>query len=604
MKKTPKVRPGRIARRLGLHFTVQFFMIWLSVLATIFVALFVVLYYTGNEQLKSASPPEMLESLSLETIIENGSVELPDLWPQQLQKRGFWLQIIGAGGQAVYAANVPSDVPKQYSAAELLRVADTHRLGRYKMTTLYEELLGERNLYLLGQRDLNAEKLEEWFGAYSEKGRIAASAEKRLAGEARRLGAALRIFDGSGTEVQRFETDPDREVPSALDLVKIRSAPGTADIGLAYYYDPKSGYTWMLEWPKADTESPKQPMFNLVLKVSGLVGAAILLLTLGLAAWHGYRYGGPLLLFMRGFERMGRGEYEQVFTEKERRKIYRKNGRFRARYKLYREVIAGFSDMAGKLAGARDERIRLEQSREEWMTGISHDLRTPLTSVQGYGHLLESGQFSWSGQELRDMGGTIREKSAYMLELLQDFSLTFELKNQVPGEQLEPLELNEFVRRAALRYVNDATLPGLSLGFEESGRPVEIQANAKWFQRLLDNLISNAIKHNPAGTEIILGLRQERSEAVVTVQDNGAGMDKETQARLFDRYYRGTNTDEGADGAGLGMSIAHAIAAAHQGTIRVESEPGRGTTITLSFPVSRSLPENPDAPPRAGQSGR
>ena len=248
--------------------------------------------------------------------------------------------------------------------------------------------------------------------------------------------------------------------------------------------------------------------------------------------------------------------------------------------------------MADKLAFARNERLRLEQSREEWMTGISHDLRTPLTTVQGYGHLLESGQFSWSEDELREVGGTIREKSTYMLELLQDFSLTFELKNHTPGEKLEPLELNEFVRRAVLRYVNDATLQNVVFDFEESPASLRILANPKWFQRLLDNLISNAVKHNPPGTEITLSVISEGELAFIIVRDNGVGMDAETQSRLFDRYYRGTNTDEGSDGAGLGMSIAYAVVAAHKGTILVESSIGEGTIIKLTFPRLASPDSN------------
>ncbi|QDH22781.1 sensor histidine kinase [Saccharibacillus brassicae] len=591
MNKPPRVRTGRLARRLGLHFTAQFFMIWLSVLTTIFVALFVLMYYLSSDQLQTGTPEAILDSLSVETIVESGSVELPEAWPRQLQKRGYWLQIVDARGEIAYAANVPKDVPDRYSAARLLRIADTHRLGSYRMTTMYEDFYGQRSLYMLGQLDLNESKLQDWFTRYSESGRLRSSAEAEIGGEVQRLGASLRVLDENGRTVQKYgaEAKQNFEGEEALELVRIRSAPGTADTGLSYHYDTESGYTWLLESPRAEAESPRQPMLRLILTVSGIVGGAILLLTLALAAWHGYRYGGPLLLFMRGFERMGRGEYEHVFTDKERRKIFRKNGRFRARYKLYGEVIAGFSDMAGKLAGSRDERRRLEKSREEWMAGISHDLRTPLTSVQGYGHLLESGQFSWSEQELRDMGGTIREKSAYMLELLQDFSLTFELKNHTPGERLEPLELNEFVRRAVLRYVNDATLPGTSFGFEESGGPVTILANAKWFQRLLDNLISNAVKHNEPGTPITLSLRQAGNDAVIDVRDEGSGMDEQTQARLFDRYYRGTNTDEGVDGAGLGMSIAHAVVTAHKGTISVDSKPGRGTRITLVFPAAPDI---------------
>ncbi|MCM3781603.1 HAMP domain-containing histidine kinase [Neobacillus mesonae] len=593
MKKQAKIKRSRIARRLGFHFTLQFFTIWLLVLAIVFISLFAIMYYIGNEQLKTDAPSDMLDSLSVETLIEGDNVDLPSFWPDQLEQKGYWLQIVDENGQEVYAANVPENLPEHYSAADLLRISDTRRLNEYRVTTLYEEFMGSRNLYLLGRKDADGTRLEEWYEQYANIGRVPDPAAGMLGEIAEAYGVSLIVVDENGQIVQNLGLPFDNKTYGALDLIEMRQQPGKSSAEISYHYDPASGYTWLLERPRSGEEQQNQPIFRTMLIVSIIIGVAILLLALGLAIWHGYRYGGPLLLFMRGFERMGRGEYEQVFTGKERRKIFKKNGRFRARYKLYHEVIAGFSDMADKLALARSERLRLEQSREEWMTGISHDLRTPLTTVQGYGHLLESGQFSWSEEELREIGGTIREKSTYMLELLQDFSLTFELKNHTPGEKLEPLELNEFVRRAVLRYVNDAALQNVIFDFEESRTPLDILANPKWFQRLLDNLISNAMKHNPPGTEIVLSVLREGDLAIVTVHDNGVGMDEETQARLFDRYYRGTNTDEGIDGVGLGMSIAYAVVAAHKGTITVESTIGEGTLIKLTFPaLTNSTCEN------------
>lgn len=592
MKKQAKKIHSRFTRRLGLHFTIQFFTIWLLVLAIVLISLFTIMYHIGNEQLKTDIPSDVLDSLAIETTIEGDSVELPSFWPGQLEQKGYWLQIVNESGREVYNLNVPEDVPEQYSAAELLRISDTRKLNEYQVTTLYEEILGDRNLYLLGRKDVDGTKLEEWYKLYSENGMVPDSAARILENEVKLMGVSLVVLNKTGHIIQSFGLPSGHEEYGAFALIEMSQQPAKSKIDVSYHYDPASQYTWLIERPREEAESSNQPILRTMLIVLVTIGLAILLLSLGLAVWHGYRYGGPLLLFMRGFERMGRGEYEEVFTEKERKKIFSRKGRFRARYKLYHEVIAGFSEMADKLAFARNERLRLEQSREEWMTGISHDLRTPLTTVQGYGHLLESGQFSWSEDELRKVGGTIREKSTYMLELLQDFSLTFELKNHTPGEKLEPLELNEFVRRAVLRYVNDATLQNVVFDFEESPASLPILANSKWFQRLLDNLISNAVKHNPPGTEITLSVISEGELAFIIVRDNGVGMDAETQSRLFDRYYRGTNTDEGSDGAGLGMSIAYAVVAAHKGTILVESSIGEGTMIKLTFPRLASLDSN------------
>jgi signal transduction histidine kinase len=103
---------------------------------------------------------------------------------------------------------------------------------------------------------------------------------------------------------------------------------------------------------------------------------------------------------------------------------------------------------------------------------------------------------------------------------------------------------------------------------------------------MLDNLIFNAIKHNPDNTTITISTAIKSDHVLITIQDDGIGMDEETQKNLFDRYYRGTNTTEKTEGAGLGMSIAKAICELHKGHIEVKSTPHEGTAIILHIPLS------------------
>ncbi|MEK1833176.1 histidine kinase dimerization/phospho-acceptor domain-containing protein [Priestia megaterium] len=125
-----------------------------------------------------------------------------------------------------------------------------------------------------------------------------------------------------------------------------------------------------------------------------IVAALVLLATISISIWNAFRYGGPLLLFTSWLGRMGSGNYSEVLTEKERKRVFRKNGKVRFQYRLYSEVITAFYEMAEQLSLAEKERKQLESTREEWMTGISHDLRTPLSTIQGYGHMLESGHYN------------------------------------------------------------------------------------------------------------------------------------------------------------------------------------------------------------------
>jgi signal transduction histidine kinase len=108
----------------------------------------------------------------------------------------------------------------------------------------------------------------------------------------------------------------------------------------------------------------------------------------------------------------------------------------------------------------------------------------------------------------------------------------------------------------------------------------------KWFQRILDNLIANAIKHNPDDTHIYVRVRQFPDYFTIEVEDNGLGMDEEMKKKIFDRYYRGINTDERKAGTGLGMAIAKQLAETHGGRLNMESKAGKGTKLWMIFPLN------------------
>jgi signal transduction histidine kinase len=204
--------------------------------------------------------------------------------------------------------------------------------------------------------------------------------------------------------------------------------------------------------------------------------------------------------------------------------------------------------------------------------------------MQENGTLLESGQYDWSKDELEDIGRTIGEKSQYMVNLIEDFSLSFHLKNDT-SQSFESTELNSFINKIVEKFTNDLTMGEYPITFHSSNLPITIPIAKRWFERMMDNLIYNAVKHNPPGTEIKITLEKNDSEILLIVRDYGLGMDEETIANLFNRYFRGTNTEERVEGSGLGMSIAMQIAQLHKGNIVVRSKIGDGTAVTIQLPV-------------------
>lgn len=579
----------RIRTRLTLHFTYQVLLLWVMILLTLVILLLALISYLVNQDLKRTFSTSALEGIQTETFFEDDTVKMNGRWGDLLKERGYWLQLINASGKVIYSVNTTADLQTAYNAAELLNIQETRRLGPYQVVSLLDTDNTKPVLYMMGKQDEGTQRLETWFDQYGHGGRIREDVLPELAAMLEGEGDYLQVVDRAGAVLQTIvspgDTGDGKKTYQPLELVSMRAEPGKYPMDLSIYYDEASGNTWLLHQGKPDEVYVKQTLFHDFIVMLIVIGAAVMVFTLVISIWHGYRYGQPLMLFANWFERMSQGRYSEALTEKERKRVFRRNGKIRHRYRLYKEVIAGFYDMATKLDASQRERKMLEQTREEWMTGISHDLRTPLSTIQGYGHLLESGQFTWNEAELKEMGKMVREKGDFMLELLQDFSLTFQLKNKAIRFPLEPVELNEFARRSVLRYVNDATIPSASFSFEEWPEDLTIMANLKWFQRMLDNIITNAVKHNPEGTEITVRNQVSDGYAQTTVTDNGKGMDEETRGSLFERYYRGTNTDETTDGAGLGMSIAHAIVIAHQGRIWVESEPSRGTTVYIELPL-------------------
>ncbi|AZS13199.1 HAMP domain-containing sensor histidine kinase [Paenibacillus lutimineralis] len=578
----------KIRTRLALHFTYQLLLQWVLIMLTMTILLLILFNYLANNDLKRTFSTGAVDAIKSETFIHNDEVKMNRRWKNLLNEQGYWLQVVNDAGRVIYSLNAPTDLKTIYGATELLNIQETRRFDSYRvMASLEPETDGSKSvLYLLGRQDLGTKLLDEWYQKYNRNGLVR---EDAMAGLEQQLDGNddyLQVVDKDGVILQSIGHSDNSEINryQPLDLVSIRSEPGIYPTELSAQYDGDTGYTWLLHQGKPGRTIEKQSIFYDIILALVIFGAGVMVVTLAVSIWHGYRYGQPLTLFASWFERMSEGRYSEALTEKERKKVFRRNGKIRMRYRLYKEVIAGFYEMATKLDASQRDRRLLEQTREEWMVGISHDLRTPLSSIQGYGHLLESGQFTWNEAELKEMGKVIREKGDFMLELLQDFSLTFQIKNNAERMVLEPIEMNEFVRRSVLRYVNDATIDTAMFSYEEYDDELTIMANPKWFRRMLDNIITNAVKHNPEGTEITVSTGAEGDYAWICVSDNGQGMDEDTRSNLFERYYRGTSTDETTDGAGLGMSIAQAIVIAHKGQIRVESEPQQGAKVIMKFP--------------------
>lgn len=577
----------KIQQRMAFHFTYQLIFYALLMVAITLVACILFFQNMTSNEIRRNFPVGVLQQIAQEAHYKDGTIQISPEWDKLIEEKGMWLQVVSAEGEVIYAVNTTPHhtLPASYSIAQLLDIQETRTFGTYAVHTQLNFAFQDPLLYMLGYPSPDLDQLVAWFDAYGQHGIVRSEAVSHLDRRLRETGSYLQVIDPESHIVQGIGDEAYvQKAYRQLDILAIQQSPSNYDTNIVAHRDKLSGMTWILYTPHAAGAPLKHPVMEKATRGLVRITILILLLALPISIWHGYRYGQPLILFAGWFERMGRGQYDQVLTAKDMRKVFRRNGMMRIRYRLYKEVIESFYQMTHQLAQIEKERERLEKAQAEWMSGISHDLRTPLATIQGYGYMLESLPEQWSQEEMRIMGSTIREKGDYMLELISDFSLIHQLKQGDSIMKFREIDLVELVRCSVLKYVNDAMMSEYQFHYVGEDCPLLIQADETWLMRLMDNLLSNAVKHNPPGVIVNVYVGRMNDKACIRVIDNGKGMDEETLHHLFNRYYRGTNSDESTEGSGLGMSIAKTIVEAHSGKIQVKSKVWQGTIIEILLP--------------------
>ncbi|WP_339184438.1 HAMP domain-containing sensor histidine kinase [Oceanobacillus sp. FSL W7-1293] len=580
----------KLRSRLFFHFSIQFGFISLLMIVVVVAAFFIGLYSLSNVERDEDYYQTQLEELAIEVgdpyeYKEFGN-EISDALPEKT-----WLQIIDEEGKVVESANVPEDIKENYSSFDIVQMKEREQLGEYAIKyTLEEPLFASDDAYLfvLGYQEPGKILINELSENTNANGRISETDQPEVEEKLSQLEGTLSIYDETGAIIQQFGNQEQIE-GQPLEIIEKDTSPDLFTEKQYTYLDRGSGNSWILYTSNEQSQDMPLTLYrDITLVFVGLTGV-ILLVTFLISFWTSFRYGSPLFIFSNWLNRMGNGNYKEVLTEQEKKKVYRKNGKLKRRYKLYKEVFQAFDEMAEKLDASQKEREQLEKSREEWVAGISHDLRTPLTTMEGYGRLLGNKEYDWSKQELQEIGDTITEKSDYMVDLIEDFTLSFRLKNDASSLTFNAVSINEYMEQILEKFQKDVTFKDYPVVYEPIQPDRKIEVNERLFERMIDNLMYNAWKHNPPETavKVEVAYSEEEKALEIRITDNGMGMDEETQKHLFTRYYRGTNTEERNEGTGLGMSIALQIAKLHQGAISVQSEKGRGTTVTVVLPYDR-----------------
>ncbi|SDM21195.1 PAS domain S-box-containing protein [Geoalkalibacter ferrihydriticus] len=224
----------------------------------------------------------------------------------------------------------------------------------------------------------------------------------------------------------------------------------------------------------------------------------------------------------------------------------------------------------------------LDRMKNAFLATAAHELRTPLTSVLGYVELLQESEHLTAEQKSEFLG-YIAEKGEWLSHLVDNL---LDLGRMESGQPLN-LERTSWNLRELLEYsVDPFRKAGANHRFIVEAPPhsIVVSADRSRVLQVLENLLTNAIKYSPRGGAIRVRAVAGEGEVLISVTDEGIGMTQEQVEKVFDRFYRADTSTTAVGGIGLGMSIAKGIVEAHGGTIRVESAPGRGTTVSFTLP--------------------
>ena len=227
-----------------------------------------------------------------------------------------------------------------------------------------------------------------------------------------------------------------------------------------------------------------------------------------------------------------------------------------------------------------EEILRSANMRVEFTANVSHELKTPLTSISGYAELIESGMAQ--GDQAKTFAAEIHKSANRLLTLINDIIRLSQMDAPMPSLKFEPVDLAQIASNTFEQLEMSARKADVSLQLD--ARHAVVEADRQMMDELLYNLCDNAIRYNVRGGSVRLEVRPVRDKVIVCVQDTGIGISPENQEHVFERFYRvDKSRSKATGGTGLGLAIVKHIAVKHNAQITLESELGRGTTISVTF---------------------
>ena len=238
------------------------------------------------------------------------------------------------------------------------------------------------------------------------------------------------------------------------------------------------------------------------------------------------------------------------------------------------------------MAAIEDER-KIEQSKDELITNVSHDIRTPLTSIIGYLGLIEDGQYH-SQEDLLKYTHTAYVKAKQMKSLVEDLFEYTKVRQPTVPVNMVSFDMVQLVEQLAADFELEASRKGLEIQVVTEEKQLLMDGDTEKIVRVFNNLFTNAFKYGKGATQLVIELKKVGTEAVIVVKNNGAEIPKHALDSLFDRFYRVEESrNQTTGGTGLGLAITQSIVALHGGYIYAKSNP-KWTSFIIHLPLTRN----------------
>ncbi|MDT2810587.1 sensor histidine kinase [Enterococcus asini] len=251
-------------------------------------------------------------------------------------------------------------------------------------------------------------------------------------------------------------------------------------------------------------------------------------------------------------------------------------------------VVSSINGLVDSTVTAIEEERKIEQSKDELITNVSHDIRTPLTSIIGYLGLIEDGQYH-SEEELLKYTHTAYSKAKQMKSLVENLFEYTKVRQPTVPVNMSQFDMVQLVEQLAADFELEAHNKGIEIQVLPKENQLLMDGDTEKLVRVFNNLFTNAFKYGAGATKIVVEIEKVGTEAVVVVKNNGAQIPQQSLDSLFDRFYRVEESrNQATGGTGLGLAITQSIVALHGGYIYAKSNP-EWTSFIIHLPLVRNV---------------